>query len=239
MLVTLWRAVRGAVPGESALAQVLTVISPMPFTCAMSRLTLPGLPFALEPQGTPPCPYTYQDGVLRMTGAASTDLFIDPAGVDGALPTAGRLMGLPPDGDFQLAALVAVEFASVYDAGAMLLHISERRWAKLAFEESPQLRPTAVTVVTRGSSDDCNSFEITQEKFWLRITRSGAAWAFHGSLDGKWWSLLRYFTFEPAEPGEQTSIGFLAESPTGQGCSATFEAITFTPGAPADLRDGS
>jgi hypothetical protein len=53
----------------------------------------------------------------------------------------------------------SVEFASVYDAGVLLVHASERQWAKLCFEYSPQQRPTLVTVVTRGTSDDCNSYE--------------------------------------------------------------------------------
>ena len=81
----------------------------------------------------------------------------------------------------------------MYDAGVLLLHARERQWAKLCFEYSPQLRPTAVTVVTRGTSDDCNSFEVDGRSLWLRITRSGAAWAFHASADGSWWRLLRYF----------------------------------------------
>ena len=82
----------------------------------------------------------------------------------------------------------------MYDAGVLLLYAAERDWAKLCFEYSPQLRPTAVTVVTRGTSDDCNSFEVDGNTLWLRITRSGAAWAFHASSDGAWWRLLRYFS---------------------------------------------
>ena len=113
-------------------------------------------------------------------------------------PDAGRFVGLPPAGDFTLAAQVSVEFASMYDAGVLLLHAAERQWAKLCFEYSPQLRPTAVTVVTRGTSDDCNSFEVEGSTLWLRITRSGSAWAFHASTDGSWWRLLRYFALDAA-----------------------------------------
>ncbi|HEX5302403.1 MAG TPA: DUF1349 domain-containing protein, partial [Streptosporangiaceae bacterium] len=84
-------------------------------------------------------------------------------------------------------------------------------------------------------SDDCNSFEVDGNTLWLRITRSGTAWAFHASTDGQWWRLLRYFTLG----GGLVRAGFLAQSPTGEGCAATFDHITFQPGAPADLRDGS
>jgi regulation of enolase protein 1 (concanavalin A-like superfamily) len=204
----------------------------------VTALKLPGLPFALEPVGGPPPGCRVRHGVLTLTAAAGTDLFVDPGGPEmstAAVPDAGRFVGLPPAGDFTLAAQVSVEFASMYDAGVLLLHAAERQWAKLCFEYSPQLTPTAVTVVTRGTSDDCNSFEVAGHTLWLRITRSGPAWAFHASTDGTWWRLLRYF----ALPGDLVRVGFLAQSPTGTGCAATFDRITFRPGAPENLRDGS
>ncbi len=201
----------------------------------MTALKLPSLPFALEPEGSPPSGCRIRNGeTLTLTAAARTDMFVDPAGVD-QVPDAGRFVGLPPGGDFTLAAQVSVEFASTFDAGVLLLHAAERHWAKLCFEYSPQHRPAAVTVVTRGTSDDCNSFEVDGHTLWLRITRSGGAWAFHASTDGEWWRLLRYFTLGR----DLVRVGFLAQSPTGEGCSATFDHIAFRPGAPGDLRDGS
>ena len=170
----------------------------------MTALKLPGLPFALEPAGSPPPGCRIRHGVLTLTAAAGTDLFVDPAGADPARIPMPPLVGLPPAGDFTLAAQVSVEFGSMYDAGVLLLHAAERRWAKLCFEYSPQLRPTAVTVVTRETSDDCNSFEVDGDTLWLRITRSGAAWAFHASTDGTWWRLLRYFTLS-CDPADMTS----------------------------------
>ena len=164
-------------------------------------------------------------------------MFVDPAGAS-VVPDAGRFVGLPPAGDFTLAAQVRVEFGSRYDAGVLLLHARERHWAKLCFEYSPQFRPTAVTVVTKGVSDDCNSFEVDGDTLWLRIIRSGAAWAFHASADGSWWRLLRYFALG-GDPAELVRVGFLAQSPTGQGCTAVFDHISFQPGAPENLRDGS
>ena len=203
-------------------------------TTRVTALKLPSLPFALEPAGNPPPGCRVRSGVLTLTAAAHTDMFVDPAGA-GPVPDAGRFVGLPPAGDFTLAAQVSVEFASMYDAGVLLLHAAERTWAKLCFEYSPQLKPTAVTVVTRQTSDDCNSFEVDGSTLWLRITRSRAAWAFHASADGAWWRLLRYFTLGQ----DLVRVGFLAQSPTGAGCAATFDHITFTPGAPENLRDGS
>lgn len=201
----------------------------------MTPLTIPWLPFPLTADGQPPALYEVEPGALVLTAAAGTDLFVDPAG-GGQVPDAGRLAGTPPPGDFSLAARVSVGFTSRYDAGVLVLQADRRHWAKLCFELSPQLTPMAVTVVTRETSDDSNSLEVTGDSLWLRMTRAGAAWAFHASTDGSWWRLLRYFSLR----GESDArIGFLAQSPTGQGCTARFDQISFRSGAPADLRDGS
>ena len=202
----------------------------------MTDLVLPGVPFPLQASGHPACQAVLSDGVLALTSGAKSDLFIDPAGEEGARPDVGRLTGLPPDRDFTLAARVSVRFGNVFDAGVLLLYLSERRWAKLCYELSPQRRPTVVTVVTRGTSDDGNSFETAGAPIWLRVTRSGRAWAFHASEDGSWWRLVRYFTLGEASGAR---IGFLAQSPTGPGCTAVFDSIAYNPGAPADLRDGT
>jgi len=209
----------------------------------MAELTIPGLPFAFLPEGYPPCKYRIEAGALVLTSAARTDMFVDPAQIPAQTappPDAGRLIGTPPSGDFTLAARVSVDFASRYDAGVLLLHSGEQRWAKLCFEFSPQRTPMAVTVVTRVVSDDCNSFEVAERHLWLRITRVGPAWAFHASADGAWWRLLRYFSLLPGgSASESAKVGFLAQSPLGAGCAARFEQISFRAGAPSDLRDGS
>jgi uncharacterized protein len=208
---------------------------------------LPGLPFPLVPDGTPACEVETTSGGLRLTGRAGSDLFIDPANdpandpaaTAAPLMDAGRLVGVPPAGDFTLSAKVTVGFASQFDAGVLLVHCSERRWAKLCFEYSPQSRPTAVTVVTRDWSDDSNSFEVDGNSLRLRITRSGRAWAFHASTDGSWWRLLRYFSLGEDPQKEPASVGFVAQSPTGKECTADFDDIVYRAGAPENLRDGS
>jgi hypothetical protein len=202
---------------------------------------LPGLPFTLEPDGSPACAVRESDGVIVATAAAKTDMFVDPGAVPGAsVPDAGRLLGTPPPGDFRFSARVSVNFRSVFDAGVLLVYAGDRRWAKLCYEYSPQQAPTAVTVVTRGSSDDCNSFETDGSPLWLRITRSGPAWAFHASRDGAYWRLLRYFSFGDTDGGtDPVRIGLMPQSPTGDGCTVSFDELTFIPGAPADLRDGT
>jgi regulation of enolase protein 1 (concanavalin A-like superfamily) len=206
----------------------------------VTTVIIPELPISLDHDGSPACQHAVESGALTLTAAAGTDLFIDPAGAE-TTPDAGRLLGVPPDGDFTLTARTTVEFASTFDAGVLLVYADERHWAKLCFEFSPQRIPMAVTVVTRQVSDDCNSFEVTGQELWLRITRIGRAWAFHACTDGHWWRLLRYFTLtDPTiDPAAPIRVGFLAQSPAGRGCTARFDHIALRTGAPTDLRDGS
>lgn len=202
----------------------------------MSFLVLPGVPFPLEHSGNPPAEAELAGTSLKLAAAGGTDLFVDPAGEGTPRPDAGRLTGLPADRDFTLSARVNVDFGSVSDAGVLLLHVTEHRWAKVCYELSPQRRPTAVTVVTRGTSDDSNSFTTQGEPLWLRITRKGRAWAFHASQDGTGWHLLRYFTLGEASGAR---VGFMAQSPKGWGCTAVFDQIAYRTGSPSDLRDGT
>jgi uncharacterized protein len=207
------------------------------------------LPFTLEPDGSPACDVRESDGAIVATAAAKTDMFVDPGAAPGAsVPDAGRLLGTPPPGDFRFSARVSVDFRSVFDAGVLLVYAGDRRWAKLCYEYAPQQAPTAVSVVTRGYSDDCNSFETDGSPLWLRITRSGPAWAFHASRDGAYWRMLRYFSLGDAAAGASpvtppdthaVRIGLMPQSPAGDGCTVSFDEIAFVPGAPANLRDGT
>src|SRR5438445_8785261 len=46
---------------------------------AMNSVQLPGLPFPLDPVGSPPIEHALDGEALVLTGAAGTDLFGDPA----------------------------------------------------------------------------------------------------------------------------------------------------------------
>ncbi|WP_328889665.1 DUF1349 domain-containing protein [Streptomyces sp. NBC_00316] len=198
---------------------------------------VPELPFELRPFG-PEGQWTYEDGVLTGRAGARQDRFVPPGGhsLDPA-SDAPRLLGAAPDGDFQLIARVKVGFAAAFDAGVLYLHVGEREWAKLCLELSPA-DPTICTVVTRGRSDDVNSFVVDGDSFWLRLSRTGSAYAFHASADGEKWTFVRVFSLGDAD-GAKASIGFLVQSPTGEGCEASFDRIAFRPAGLDDLRDGS
>jgi regulation of enolase protein 1 (concanavalin A-like superfamily) len=128
---------------------------------------------------------------------------------------------------------MTVDFAAAYDAGVLVLYERDDLWAKLCFELSPQGEPMVVSVVTRGVSDDCNSFVVDGRSVWLRIARIGTAFAFHASTDGERWRLVRHFALDGAR---DPSVGFLAQSPTGDGCAVAFEGISYRAETLGDLR---
>ena len=82
-----------------------------------------------------------------------------------------------------------------------------------------------------------NAFTVADRTVWLRISRLDHVYAFHASTDGTTWQLVRVFTLGDAPADHR--IGFEAQSPTGDGCTVTFDRIRFTPERLPDLRDGS
>jgi hypothetical protein len=173
------------------------------------------------------------DEALTVTAGPGTDWFIHPGTGEAKLDAPAQLE--PVAGDFLLSARVEVDFASTFDAGVLALWHDERTWAKLCFEYSPDDEPMVVSVVTRGVSDDANSTGIDGNSVWLRIARIGAAIAFHSSTDGKRWNLVRHFAL--GTDGE-IQVGFLAQSPTGEGCAARFSHVELTNSTLTDIRSG-
>jgi uncharacterized protein len=193
------------------------------------RLT--ALPFALGWLGRPQ-DWTCDGDTLAVTAAPATDWFVDPGTGEanlGAPALVGRVTG-----DVVLSARVDARFASTFDAGALVVWRDERSWAKLCLEYSPQHEPMVVSVVTNGTSDDCNS-TLAAAAAWLRIAKIGDAFAFHASSDGRRWDFVRHFRFS-GEGGVE--IGFEAQSPLGDGCTATFSDIRFAKTTLGDLRGG-
>jgi uncharacterized protein len=197
-------------------------------------MQLQPLPMALDWQVDPADWSVGPDGALHIAAGPRTDLFADPAGGP-AVGNAPLLAG-PVDGDFLLSARVTADLQATFDAGALVLHAADGAWVKLAFERSPRGAGTIVSVVTRGVSDDANAWAIDGASVWLRIARIGATCALHASSDGGRWDLVRHCAFEA--PGRLTA-GFLAQSPTGAGCTATFDDVRFAATTLAELRDGS
>jgi regulation of enolase protein 1 (concanavalin A-like superfamily) len=195
-------------------------------------VSIPRLPRPLRWLGSPEA-WSVDGDALTIRSGARTDWFIDPG--PGTVTLNAPAVVMPAEGSWMLRALVSAEHLATFDAGVLAVHVSEHTWAKLCLERSPQGQVMVVSVVTNGRSDDCNSVPVAGAAIWCRIARLERAYAFHVSQDGRSWSLVRYFGLVEEGP---VSVGFLSQSPTGDGCTATFRDITFVPELLSDVRSG-
>jgi regulation of enolase protein 1 (concanavalin A-like superfamily) len=176
---------------------------------------------------------TESSGGIVIKAPPRTDWFIDP--ISGNVTrTAPALVTSAPEGDFTLQAQVHAETRDRFDAGALLVHGDDHSWAKLCLERSPDGELMVVSVVTHVTSDDCNG-EVVGATAWLRVARVDRAFAFHWSADGQRWRFVRLFGL----PVRAVRIGFIAQSPVGEGCTARFDRVALAERRLVDLRDGS
>lgn len=198
----------------------------------MDTINLPNLPHSPHWLNKPQNWDLSIDSQLTITAPAKTDWFIDPQGAVN-ISNAPALL-FPTSSPCLLSAQVTVNHVSTYDAGVLIVYENPSMWAKLCLELSPQRIPTVVSVVTKGVSDDCNAFPVSGPTY-LRISRLEQAYAFHVSPNGIDWNLIRYFKLED---NRNAQLGFLAQSPTGDGCTASFRDIRFEERLLGDIRSG-
>lgn len=202
------------------------------------ELEIDSLPFPLVGEGPQAqVPPLLQGQLLTLTADAGADLFLDPAGSAGT-SDAERFVS-PVQGDFRLSAFVSPVFVSDFDSGVLIGYLDPLNWFKICAELDPSGTTRVVSVVTRdGKSDDCDSWPIDTAGTYLRISRLGPAFALHASVDGERWNMVRYFAMGDPAP-ESVKIGFVAQSPSGEGTTATFSHITFDTKTLTQVRDGS
>ncbi len=157
--------------------------------------SMPGLPGTLKWQNTPASWKFDNQGVLAISANAKTDWFVDP--FDGTVANNAPILLFIPDADYVFTARVTVKFVN---------------------------KSTLVTVVTRGSSDDCNSKELRGDSVYLRIAKSGKTYVFYSSTDGRNWQIVRTFSLDTEL---LIRVGFEAQSPAGSGAVAKFAAISY------------
>jgi uncharacterized protein len=186
--------------------------------------SIPGLPGTLSWQNTPDSWKLDDQNVLAISAGAKTDWFVDP--FDGTVANNAPILLFTPAEDYVFSARVTVKFVTKWDAGALMLWGDAHHWAKLSYEFSPDRKPTLVTVVTRGLSDDCNSEELRGDSVYLRIAKSAKTYVFYSSTDGHNWRILRTFSLDTELP---IRVGFEAQSPAGSGAAAKFSAIHYDP----------
>lgn len=173
------------------------------------------------------------EGGIRVTVPGKTDYFRDPAG----RPPSDNAPYLwkHVTGDFVAQARVRPAFTSTYDAGVLMVRHDATNWAKLCFEHTDFGTTAAVSVVTRGVSDDANGVDITQPDLWLQAVRAGNVFALHYSLDGQSWRMVRLFHMEVPPT---IRVGMVAQCPVGPGAAIDLLSLTIDPRPITNVRAG-
>jgi regulation of enolase protein 1 (concanavalin A-like superfamily) len=197
-----------------------------------NMVSIPALPKSLRWRSAPE-DWAQAEGVLTIRAGQKSDWFLNPSSAAKTMNAPALLMSV---GQLcMLSARVTVDAKATFDAGVLCVYQADDVWAKLCFERSPQGQLMIVSVVTRGTSDDANSVPIEGNTVYLRLSKLDSAYAFHYSQDGNEWTLVRHFSLGGQSDVE---IGFLAQSPTGDGCTVEFSEIEYLPQKLGDLRSG-
>lgn len=182
----------------------------------------------------------FNAGKLIITAPAKSDFFCPGGsiGEEGVIPEG--LANAPffyteVSGDFVMNVKVSHEFLETYDAAAIMVMKDLQVWAKACFELTDFDTKAVVSVVTNQVSDDANGCNIEGNEVWLQVARYDNSFAFHYSVDGKKYDMMRYFTL-PA--GDTVKVGLVAQAPTGQGGDRVFQDFSLEKKRVANLRMG-
>ena len=173
------------------------------------------------------------EGGLRVHVQPHVDYFQDPAGT--LIKDDAPYLWLNVRGDFVAQAHVRPAFATTWDAGCLMARHDATHWAKLCYESTDLGTTAAVSVVTRGRSDDANGVDLTVPDVWLQIVRQGDVFGMHYALDGRRWRMVRLFEL-PVPP--EIRVGLVAQCPAGPGTTIDFLDFSVEPGAVNDMRAG-
>lgn len=172
-------------------------------------------------------------GGMRIEVPEKADYFRDPTGshVNDNAPFLWQRI----TGDFVARAHVRPSFISTYDSGVLMVRHDEQTWAKLCFEKTDFGTTAAVSVVTRGVSDDANGADITAPELWLQMVRVGNAFGLQYSLDGESWRMVRLFNLSVPET---VKVEIVAQCPAGPGTTIDFLSFSIEQGTARNVRSG-
>lgn len=138
-------------------------------------------------------------------------------------------------GDFVTRARVSLDFVDTYDSCVIMLMKDLSTWAKACLELTDYGQPSVVSVVTNGPSDDANGCAVDSNEVWLQAARKGDSYAFHYSMDGEKWYMMRFFSIPM---GETIKVGLAAQAPVGNGGMRYFKDFVIEQRSVENLRAG-
>lgn len=139
------------------------------------------------------------------------------------------------DGDFVLKVKVSHDFKETYDSASVMIMADDSHWAKCCYELTDFGTHAAVSVVTKGDSDDANGCNLEGNSAWLQVCRVGNNFAFHYSADSTNYYMMRYFHL-PSKP--IIKVGLLAQAPSGNGGKRIYEHLSIERKTVKNIRSG-
>ncbi len=177
---------------------------------------------------------------IEITAPARTDFFCSSLDQckEGVLPES--LCNTPyyymeMEGDFVLKVKVSHDFKDTYDSASVMVMKDQNCWAKCCFELTDFGTHAAVSVVTKGDSDDANGCNLEGKTVWRQVFRGGNNFSFHYSVDGINFYMMRYFLL-PVDP--VIKVGLWAQAPVGNGGIRVYKNLSIEKRTERNIRAG-
>jgi regulation of enolase protein 1 (concanavalin A-like superfamily) len=171
-----------------------------------------------------------ENKVLTVTAPPLADFFHNP--MEESKKDSAPFLYVNTNENFILTTQLDVDMRYPNDSGCLMIMAGPNHWAKLCYENF-RGQPSIISVVTKHISDDCIGNAIGKTSPFLRISRFNHCIAFHYSIDGNEWFLVRYFGMEHTG---LLKIGVVAQSPVGEGCAMSFKYLRLVPNTNKDVR---
>jgi regulation of enolase protein 1 (concanavalin A-like superfamily) len=168
---------------------------------------------------------------LMITAPPRADFFHNPT--QESRKNSAPFLYTTTNANFILTTRVSVDIRDRNDSGCLMVMADENNWAKLCYEDF-RGRPSIISVVTKDISDDCIGDYVGNTNPFLRVSRYDNCIAFHYSLDGNEWALVRYFGMSNIH---SLKVGVVAQSPVGDGCVVQFDYLHLLPNTNMDVRN--
>ncbi|MBQ8201557.1 MAG: DUF1349 domain-containing protein [Clostridia bacterium] len=177
---------------------------------------------------------------IEIYAPAETDFFCNHSAVSEEGITPASLYNAPfyyteIEGNFVLRVKVSHDFKDTYDSASIMVMHDMSHWAKACFELTDFGTHAAVSVVTKNESDDANGCNLQGNSAWLQICREGQSFAFHYSVDGENFYMMRFFHL-PVD--KKVKVGLLAQAPLGGGGIRRYEHLTIEKKTVKNIRAG-
>jgi regulation of enolase protein 1 (concanavalin A-like superfamily) len=182
----------------------------------------------------------FEGNALVIYAPAQSDFFCNNGAVAEEGITPESLLNAPffyseVQGNFVLRVRVQHAFRDTYDSATIMLMQNESVWAKACFERTDFDTHAVVSVVTNGTSDDANGCNIDGDEVWLQAARVGNSFAFHYSLDGVQFYMMRFFSL-PVD--ETIKVGLVAQAPQGSGGDRYYQDYSLVKKTVKNIRVG-